>query len=55
MLGVGYSSSLDQELMDLMRSCVNREEGRGEMSANCTIMNVRASAMLCGIVWSTVL
>ena len=31
------------------------EEGRGEMSAYCVMMNVRALVMFCGIVWSTVL
>ena len=35
--------------MDLMRSWVDREEGRGERSAYCVMMNVRALVMFVGV------
>ena len=41
--------------MVLMRSWVDIEEGRGESSAYCVMMNVRALVMFFGIVRSTVL
>ena len=41
--------------MVLMRSWVDIEEGRGERSAYCVMMNVRALVMLCGIVQYTIL
>ena len=41
--------------MDLIRSWVDTEEGRGERSAYCVMMNVRVLVMVCGIFQSTVL
>ena len=41
--------------MDLIRSWVDIEEGKGAKSSYCVIMNVRSLAILCGIVWSAVL
>ena len=40
--------------MDLMRSWVDIEEGRGERSAYCVMMNVRVLVMFCRSVQSTV-
>ena len=52
MLGLDYCSSLDQELMDLMRSWVDIEEGRGKRSAHCVVMDVRALVLLeCPVIW----
>ena len=41
--------------MDLIKRWVDIKEGRGERNAYCVMLNVRVLAMLCGIVWSTVL
>ena len=41
--------------MVLIRSWVDIEEGKGERSAYCVMMNVRALVMCCGIVQSTIL
>ena len=41
--------------MVLMRSWVDIEEWKGERSAYCVMMNVRALVMFSGIVWSTIL
>ena len=38
-----------------MRNWVDIVEGRGERSAYCVMMNVRALVMFCGIVQSTTL
>ena len=41
--------------MVLKRSWVDIDEGRGERSAYCVMMNVRMLVMFCGIVRSTIL
>ena len=41
--------------MVLMRSWVDAEEGRGEKSDYCVMINVRVLFMFCGIVGSTIL
>ena len=38
-----------------MRNLVDIEEGRGERSAHCVMMNVRALVMFCRSIWSTVI
>ena len=48
-------TKLDQVLMVLLRSWVDIEEGRGERSAYCVMMNVRALVMFCEIVLSIIL
>ena len=48
-------SSLDQELMDLVRNWVDIKEKREERNAYCVIMNVGALVMFCESVESTVL